>query len=667
VLHASRWLSCRAAVLLAALFMLLGATVALGQGSPRLSGPLTDLVGAVSGSEAPIEDAIEELRDKTDSQLFVLYTDTSGGTAVEEFATQVAADNGLGVGDALYVVTTEDRTHTLWLSDSLTEQVSVESQDRILLDAEDRLVDGDLAGASIAVAEGLQETLTGGGLPILPIVVVLGLGAALVGGWFFFTRRQAGATQARRLADLGKEASSLLLATDEQIRNATQELGYVEAMYGPAEVKPYAAAVEQARGSLDAAFEIQQRLDDAEPEDAATREAMLGQVAEHARAAQTVLQEQQTRIRDLRDLERDAPALLSDLAARLDGLEARLPEADRVRASLDGHVPSDWEAVRGNRTEAAKRISAARESIVEGRAALEAKDSSRAALEVRDATQAVAEATALLDALEGAARELAAARGRLDAELQEAATDIAAARDAIDRSPSAEHEVRLAEASATLDEARRLAAAVPVDVLGALRRADMAESIADELVAGARQADEARRRQAAMLESAITTARTKVEMASGYVSTRRHGVGSTARVRAAEAERHLRAALGLAATDAQAAITEAQRASELADQAQREARVDFDDWDQRPPVPSGQGLPDMGGVILGTLLGSLLSGGGGGGSGPGWGGTPWGGSSGGGRSRAPAPRLPGLGGGGRSGGGGRARGGGGGRARGGRW
>jgi hypothetical protein len=331
---------------------------------------------------------------------------------------------------------------------------------------------------------------------------------------------------------------------------------------------------------------------------------------------------------------------------------------------LQSHVPSDWESVRGDREEAAKRITAAREAITDGRTALEGKDTGQAALEVREASQAVAETTTLLDAIEAAARELAAARARLDVELQEAATDIASARDSIARDPSAAREARLAEAVAMLDEARRLAAASPVDVLGALRQADTAEAIADELIASARQEDEQRRRQAAALESAITTARAKVEMASGYVSTRRHGVGSTARVRSTEAERHLRAAMDLAASDPQAAIAEARRAEQLADEAQHEAARDFDGWDQRPPSTAQSSGPDLGGVIIGAVLGGLFSGGGGGG--PGWGGTPWGGSSGGGRSRPPAPRFPGSGGGGRAGGGGASRGGGG-RARGGRW
>jgi hypothetical protein len=655
------------AAALAGLLLVLTVAGAGAQSPPRLEWPLTDLVAAVE-DPAAVERAAQELRDRADVQLFTLYTDTTGGVPATEYAEQVASANGLGVGDALYVVTTGDRSYALWLGDGLAGKVSVERQDEIMLDAEARLADGDLAGAAVMVARELQDSLTGGGLPVLPILLVLGLVAAIAGGWYLLTqRRKAAAGEARR-EQLSSEANTLLLETDEQVRNAGGELGFVEAMYGAAEVEPYARAVEEARAELNAAFAIRQKLDDAEPEDAATAESMLGELTEHARKAGALLAAQQERIRKLRDVERDAPRLVEVLSGQLPALEARLPQADQVRASLEQrYAPSDWEAVRGNRTEAAKRIESARAAIADATAALAATDSSKAAVEVLEATQAMAEATALLDALDGAASQLAAAQAQLDGELREAATDIAAAQDVVARGAAPDAAARLGQAVATLEEARRAAAMAPPSVLGALQKANTAEAIADELVAGARAAEEERARQSAMLQGTISSARAKVEMASGYVGTRRHGVGSTPRVRVSEAQRHLDAAIALMGPDPAQAMAEARRAEQLADEAYQLASSDFDAWDQRAPTTIGSGGSggggslDLGGILLGTLIGGMMSGGGG--SGPGWGGTSWGGRGGGGRSRPPTPRLPSGGG----GGGGRSRGGGGGRARGGRW
>ena len=655
----------------------LGVVGTTAQSTPDLDWPVTDLVAAVEGETSSIEDAVGALRERSDTQLFVLYADTTADLAVTDYAQAVADANSLGVGDAMYVVAVGDRTHALWLGDGALEKVSLDRQDGILLDAEERLADGDLAGAPVVVAEGLQEALSAGGSPVLPVLVVLGLGVVGVGAWYAWSRRRQIPAEAAA-AQPPTISNAQLLELDEQVRNATNELGFVEAMYGTEAVRPYAAAIDEATAELTAAFGIRQRLDDAEPEDPATQRSMLEELSARVTRAQGILGTQRDHLRELRDIEKDAPRLIPALEAQLLTLEQRLPEADRQRAALEAsYAPGNWEAVRGNRTEAAKRIPAARTSLAEASAALATKDSGRAAVEVQEATQAVTEATTLLDALDAAVAQLAAAAGQVGAEIAGAATDIDAAAQALAAAGSAGGATRLAEARAALQRAQQLAAGVAPDVLGALEQANAAEAIADELVAGARATEVERERQAGMLQGAIASAQARVAMASDYVSTRRHGVGTEARTRASEAGRHLDTAIALSGSDPARALAEAQRAEALADEAYRLADADFGAWDQRPPAEASRGgssvLGDMGGIILGTIIGNVLSGGSSGG-GPGWGGTPWGGSSGGGgRSRPPTPRFP-SGGGGLGGGGGRAGGGGGraggsagGRARGGRW
>jgi uncharacterized membrane protein YgcG len=648
------------------------------QDRPQLTGPVTDLVGAVTGQEASIETAIDALRSDEQVQLWVLYDDDTGDVSATTYATEIATENGLGAGDALYVVALDARTYALWLSDALADRVTSDQQDRILIDAEDQLIQGAYAGAAIAVAEGLGDALAagpvdsaaptagqtegsgGGPVPgegdqgsggsLLPVVAAALVIAIVMGVIFFVVDRRTRARSRERRAQLGAESNALLLATDEAIKNARQEIGFVEAMYSEAEVAPYAAAVEEASGQLNAAFEIRQKLDDSIPEDAATQERMLTEIVDRTKAAQALLGAQQERIREMRALERDAPKLLEGLAGQAAALGQRLARAAETRASLESYAPANWDAVRGNRTEAEKRIEFAREDVAEGQAALASGDMQRAVVAVRASTQAVTEATALLDAIDAAARDLAAARDRIPIEIREAETDIASARTAMAGRGIPDAPARIAQAEATLAEARRLAAATPQDVLGALERANAAEAIADELLAGIRAADEARARQAAMLEGAIASAQARVELASGYVATRRHGVGDTARVRTAEAQRHLEQARSLRSQDPTTALAEARRAEELANDAYRRATGDFGGWDQRQPSPVGPTGGDIAGAIIGGIIGGMLAGGGG----PGWGGTSWGGR-GGGRGGPPIPRIPMPGGGG------------GGRARGGRW
>lgn len=664
-----------AVVALAAIAALAAAPVVRAQDVPRLTGPVTDLVDAVTGEEDDIEAAIDELRRSERVQLWVLYDDDTADLSATSYAAEVAAENGLGAGDALYVVALDARTYALWLSNSLADRITEDQQDQILLDGEDQLIDGAYATAAIVVAEGIGDALAagpaasptpgptsggGGGSAgdgdagsdgsLLPVIAAALVIAVVLGVLFFVVDRRTKARSRERRATLTTEANELLLATDEAVKNANQEIGFVEAMYSEAEVGPYAAATEEAAAQLNAAFEIRQKLDDSIPEDAATQERMLNEIIERTKRAQGLLGAQQERIREMRALERDAPKLLEGLARQVDALAQRLPRAAETRTSLEAYATANWEAVRGNRTEAEKRIEFARDEVVDGQAALASTDLPRAVVAVRASTQAATEATALLDAIDRAAADLATARDRIPAEIREAETDIASARSAMAGRGIPDAPSRIAQAETTLAEARRLAASSPQDVLGALERANAAEAIADELLAGIRAADEARARQSAMLQGAIASAQARVELASGYVSTRRHGVGDTARVRTAEAQRHLEQARALRERDPATALVEARRAEELANDAYRRATSDFGGWDQRPPMTAGPTGGDIAGAIIGGIIGGMLAGGGG----PGWGGTSWGGR-GGGRGGPPMPRIP------------MPRGGGGGRARGGRW
>jgi hypothetical protein len=269
---------------------------------------------------------------------------------------------------------------------------------------------------------------------------------------------------------------------------------------------------------------------------------------------------------------------------------------------------------------------------------------------------------------------------------------VAAARDAVARldqvpaappsapgAPQAEDpRAALRAAEAALGDARRAAEARPLDPLAALQRAVAANQAADAILAQVASAQQqvARRRQVA--ETAVATAQGHVTRAIDYITTRRHGVGQTARTRAAEAELRLEEARSLVGTNPEGAAASANRATALADEAYRLAAGEFEGW-RGPSGPvagpyarGGDGGEVMG-AVLGGIIGAVLSGAGSRGSG--WGGTPWGGSGGGsrtggfglpsgplggGRSRGGGFRLP-------SGGGLGGLGGGGGRVRGGRW
>jgi hypothetical protein len=206
----------------------------------------------------------------------------------------------------------------------------------------------------------------------------------------------------------------------------------------------------------------------------------------------------------------------------------------------------------------------------------------------------------------------------------------------------------------------------------AYRLAREAEAAADRIVAAVKEGEERRAKAVAGADAAIRAAEVSLERADDFIAARRHGVGRKPRTRLSEADEALRRARALRDTEPERAVQEAQRAGQLADDAYRLGRDDFDRTERAGyggtvvingrhfPTgrESGWGGGDLGGAIIGGIIGSILSGGGrrgGGFGGGGFGGGGFGGFGGGG----------GLGGGGRSFGGG--FGGGGGRSGGGAW
>ena len=651
------------AVVLAALVvgLLAVSTVpASAEPPPQLEGPVTDRAGALDGGADDVEAAIARTLEENGVQAWVLFVDSTDGQPAPEYATETARINSLGADDALVLVALGDRTDSIWVAEGLDAITDVEIDAIIADELEPRLRDGDFTGAAIAAVEGLgaandtaaapeptspsvpepapgeelpSEGQTGGDGPglLLPLLFI----GLIVGGVFLVIRAVQGRGEAeerdRKTGALAREANSLLISTDERIRDAAQEVDFVEAQYGPSEVEPLRQAVAQARDELKRSFEIRQRLDDSEPEEAAAREQMLREIVERLTRAHAILDAQTERIRQLSDLERDAPETLAALPGRIDAIEERLAAGDAALKALDRYAPSATQTVRGNVVEARKGLAGAREAVANGTASLQAGDTAKAASATRLALEGVTGAAGLLDAIDRLAASIAAAEQQLPGALREAETDIADARatsTATGVEPGSPIAARLSEAERALAGARAAAAASPGDPSAALSMATEAQRLADEVLAAAREEVVARQRLEAAAMASIRTAASAVDRAADFVGTRRRGVGRGARTRLAEAERNLADAQALQGTDPALAAQAAERAERLANEAYRLADDDFNDWDQGGPGWGQRrgGGGDVAGAILGGILGGILSGGGTGGGG--WGGSPWGGSGG---------------------------------------
>lgn len=682
---------------------------ALAEGILQLDSPITDPSGSLAGGEQEIGDAIDATLDAHDVQVFVLFVETTGDLTAAEYVAETARQNSLGGDDVLLLVAVDDRTDQIWVSDGL-EAITDDELDEIITGTlEPGLRDGDFPAAVTATVTAIGEAAASP-VPTVPTVTAapstpaptgdggsadgstgdggIGLGTivalALVGGGGYLVWRQlrrrgtatsAGASAASGPAApppdpaaLAREANALLIATDERIRDAAQETDFAEAQYGADAVVSFRTAVEEARRDLAEAFTVRQRLDDATPEDEPTRIAMLQAIIDRTTAAQRRLDTETERIRQLRDLERDAPNTIVELPARIEAVEDRLDATAATLTELQQYAEPVWDPIRGNLEEARKGLAGARTAVIAGSAAVARDDLAEVAVATQMALEGMTGATVLLDAIDRIAASVADARRRVPEELDAAARDLADATSALaGRTVSAAVEARQSAATTALAAGRTAAAATPSDPVESLRLATEAHRLADEVLLAARDAAAEVDRLVAAADSTVRTAAAEVERAATFIAARRRGVGEVARTRLAESQRHLAGASAVLATDPARALEEGRRAHALAQEAYRLAQDDFSDWDQGGPgwgqrsgTPDGDQTSQILGQILGGVIGGVLAGGGR--SGGGWGGSPWGGGGGGGFGGG-----GGWGGGGGFGSGGFGGGGGGGRSRGGRW
>ncbi|MPZ23480.1 MAG: hypothetical protein GEU28_08030 [Dehalococcoidia bacterium] len=645
---------------LALAFLALAFVSAVSAGTPPDlgAGRVTDETGAFDdGDIEAIEDALDGVQDEDGVDLYVLFVDDTGSADPGPVADDVAEAEGLGGDDALLVVVLDDQLTRIWVSDSLTDEISIDEQDDAVSAANDHFADGDFTRGVIDAARELGDATGagggGGGLSISAgaiagLLIALGI-LGLVVMWFLglwqserFKKRTA-EEKDRQTGELARRANAALVDTDEDLREADQEIGFAEAQFSESEVAPFRMAIAAARQELSSAFHLRQQLDDDKPEDVDTRRRLLEQILAHCERASTQVAEQAGRLADLREMEKNAPSVLEKLPEDLLRLEERARSSHGAFERLAAYNPASWNPVRGNGTEAEKRIAFARSRVEAGSQALNSADRRAAARAAGEAQAAAGEAGKLLDAIDHIETSLAEARVELPGEIAAATADVEAARNFLrsEQGVGAGQDFRanLDQAEALLRSAEQEASAPSPDYLAAFKNARQANAMSDEVLAGAREAGEQRKRQEAAYSSAVRGAQTSYTRAEDFIGGRRQGIGNQARTRLAEARRYLDAARNMGAGDE--GIKQAGQAERLADEAYRLASNDFNGYDR------GR----SGGGIFPVLLG-----GGGWGRSGGWGGSRWG--------RSSSRRSGGFRGGRSSG---RRFGGGGGRSRGGRF
>ncbi len=631
---AVRWIARLVAVLVAALVLLAPATAARATEPFTLQGGVyvVDRADALtSAQQSQVEQAAQDLYDRTKTQLYVVYVKTfSNPTDHTAWGDAFRQQNQIDSDSIVLAVAVDDRIADVHQTNE-TALSSSDVQRAYQDDAVPRLRDGEWAAAATAFADGLAQTQDPPDLTALWVVLLVLVVAGVVVVLVIRARnkrRTAAATKAQQesLVGLERSAGGALVTIDDELKTAEQEVGFATAQFGADAAKPFAEAVETAKRDVRQAFTYQQQLDDEIPDTPQQRAEWANQIIAICEQAHAAI-EQQTeafdRLRALEDGVADAAtALRADVARAPESVTAAAVALDRVRSAYSGRTLA---TVSDSVEQAQQVLAFATERSAAADAALAAGDKGEAVVAVRDAQHALAQVQQLTTSATNAEATFAEATARAEAMRADIAGDVAAARTLTSGGP--ELAVAVTRAETVLRQG--LDPKDPISAVDALTRAN---TDIDAALATARGVEEQNQRAARALDDALRDARSRISQARDYIALRRGAVGPTARTRLSEAERALDDAVDLATTDPGRALQAARAAEQYAAAAMDAAGNDMGGW---PGADGGGGGgAQLGGLVTGLVLGGLLGGRGGsfgGGSfgGGGFGGGGFGGGGGG--------------------------------------
>ena len=615
---------------------------------------IVDNANVLGGQKAEVQTAIDELGQKNGMTFFVVYVDSFDKATGEEWATEVGNLKQLGTGDALLVVAVKDRKYAL-----LADQNKVPASKNQYIQTnviKPQLSNNDWAQAAIDAAAAIGDA-AGGGKGDVPNstggLVALGVGGLVVAGGagtalYLRNKRRKNSAEATAkgygsdgkaldpnagmsIPELRAKAGSLLIAADDAIKTSEHEIGFALASYGEEAVKPFQAALEDAKKHLTESFKLQQQLDDEIPDSIQEQRTWLGEIIQRSEDANAALDAEKASFDQLRELERTAPQVLGSIRAQLSAAETSLASAEeKLSALTQRYSEAAVEPVRDNIAQARERLEFVETAAADADEKLAGADTAAAAVSVRAAQESLLQSGVLLDAISKTGAAINDAAATLATALPAALADLGQAKSMVASEQFARYAPTVQGAEQLLNDVR-MNATGKTDPLAQLAAVQTAHGQLDELLVGIRDQQQQALRAQAALQQALAGAQATISTATDFIAARRGGVGSAARTRLSEAERNFDYAVSITGSDPVNALAYAQQAQQLAKQAIQYAQNDVNNFGGggRGGYGGGSGSMGggMGGAILGGIIGGLLSGGGRGG---GFGGGGFGGGGGGG-------------------------------------
>ena len=372
--------------------------------------------------------------------------------------------------------------------------------------------------------------------------------------------QQATQVDAQAAARAVQEANRQLLAADEQIRTASDELDFARAQFGLGATDSFAQAIDIGKAAVSRGFSAQSQMNSTPVP------------AEQLRLATAIMADLGTNMNPLsaiqasfatkRAEQASLPERISEARERLAEELSDLERAKAELASIASLYPTQMLASLQDNPEQASALLTSARSALDAADAAVSTDRARASSALDTALRALTMAKHQTDAIFSAKSDLDAIRDRLVAAISSISSDITDV-DNLDTDPTV-FDPMVADARAAIKEAQA-ALANNGDPLAALEHLRMAEATLDAALEPLRTKEEAYQKAYAAAEAQISLADSAVAQAQRYVQGRRGAIDLNVRSTLNDAETALSTARDVLDEDPDAAMSHATNARALAD------------------------------------------------------------------------------------------------------
>ena len=419
--------------------------------------------------------------------------------------------------------------------------------------------------------------------------------------------------------DLAFRARTAIVAADERIRTAEDELGFAVAEIGATVTRRLRDALEAVKNHLGEAFHLHQLNHDDIPDtvdELRTRNARIVQLCEWA---EQVLDTETEALRGQVERVRQAPAVSQGVREEINRLRARLPEINEIVARLgEQYTPEALGRLRFTTGETERLLDFAARSLDVSERRRHTGQMDEANLAVETATETVRRASAMIDGVDRFEFEAIRAQATLADVIADSRNDLIVA-------------ARVPRTSEVTEAARRLetqlaaigTAGVATDPFAELAALSAANAALDAAVARARERASRPVPSLDHVRHDVRAADHALSIADGLINGHRGWIGADARTRHAEAIRYRSEIDRLVVSEEtrEQAQQLARRSAQLANEAVRLAQRDIDssrpdgnDWSfggfgqakGNKNGNGGSGMSILGPVLGGFILGSII-------------------------------------------------------------